>query len=43
MRVHDQDKSNYDLVYMTSFWGEKQFVQTKKKLKEELMVWRIKV
>jgi hypothetical protein len=34
MRVHDQEKSNYDLVYMTSFWRENQLVQTKKNLKE---------
>jgi hypothetical protein len=43
MRVHDQEKSNYDLVYVTSFWRENQLVQTKKIIKGELMVWRTKV
>jgi hypothetical protein len=32
MRVKDQDKSNCDLAYMTSFWRESQLVQSKKKI-----------
>jgi hypothetical protein len=31
MRVKDQDKSNCDLAYMTSFCTENQLVQTRKK------------
>jgi hypothetical protein len=42
MRVHDKKESNYDLVYMTSFWRENQLVQTNK-IKGELMVWRAKL
>jgi hypothetical protein len=33
MRVQDQDKSNFSLAYMASFWRD-----PKKELKEELMV-----
>jgi hypothetical protein len=28
--VQNQNKSNYDLTYMASFWKENQLVQTKK-------------
>jgi hypothetical protein len=35
MKVQDQDKSNYDLTYMASFWKENQLIQTKKKSLKE--------
>ncbi len=35
MTVQDQDKSNYDLTYMASFWRENQLTHTKKKSLKE--------
>jgi hypothetical protein len=34
MMVQDQDKSNYALIYMASFWRKTQLVPKKKSLME---------